>query len=357
MYKIPLSRPSYLSYTTEVCEAVNKVIRSGFIAQGPKVEEFEQRIAEYTSTKYAVAVSSGTAGLFLCLKACGIGADDEVITTPYTFIATVFAIQQTGAKPVFCDVDRQTYNIDNKLIRSQLHKKHISQNKVIMPVDILGLPVSTDEINDSWPIILDSCESLGNHPDRPFTAQVFGLYPNKLLTTGEGGIICTNDKGLADYCRAYRNQGRRPGDTWLDSSQEGFNYRTTDLQAAIGIVQLNHIDEIIERRRKVIQRYNDNGIYLSQRIDTDKYNPFVFVIECDNRDKVIQRLKDNGIELKPYFPSVHLMKCVSGYKPGDFPVSEEISRRTLAIPYFADMTESEVDEVCKTLKQTLSQTT
>lgn len=313
---------------------------------GEVTEEFEQRIADYVGTKYAVAVSSGTAGLFLCLKACGVGSGDEVITTPYTFIGTVFAIQQTGAKPVFCDVDRQTYNIDLLKLPALWENEH----KAIMPVDVLGLPVDTSNISNI-PIVLDSCESLGNHPNRPFTAQVFGLYPNKLLTTGEGGIICTNDKVLADYCRAYRNQGRCPGDEWLDSSQEGFNYRTTDLQASIGLVQLKYINEIIERRRKVIQRYNDNGIYLSQRIDTDKYNPFVFVLESDNRDKVIQHLKDNGIESKPYFPSVHLMKCINGYKPGDFPVSEEISRRTLAIPYFADMSMNDVDCVSKVLKE------
>jgi len=348
MYRIPLSKPSYMAYTDEVCEAVNKVIRSGHIAQGPIVEQFEQRIAEYTGCRYAIAVSSGTAGLFLCLKACGIGPGDEVITTPYTFIGTVFAIQQTGAKPLFCDVDRNTYNIDLSKLPTLWENKH----KAIMPVDILGLPVDISNIANI-PIILDSCESLGNHPERPFTAQVFGMYPNKLLTTGEGGVICTNDKHLSDYCKAYRNQGRCPGDTWLDSSHEGFNYRTTDLQAAIGIIQLNNIDEIIKRRRKVIQHYNDNGIYLSQRIDTDKYNPFVFVLECDFRDKVMHYMLDCNIEVKPYFPSVHLMKCMSGYKPGDFPISEEISRRTLAIPYFADMSESEVDEVCRVLKQAL----
>jgi perosamine synthetase len=338
-----------MSYIDEVSGAVDKVIRSGHPAMGEQVEKFESKIADYAGTKYAITVSSGTAGLFLCLKAIGIGPGDEVITTPYTFIATVFAIQQTGAKPVFCDVDRQTYNINMATFNRNTFKKI----KAFMPVDILGLPYDTSNNNTALPIIVDSCESLGNHPDRPFTAQVFGMYPNKLITTGEGGVICTNDKELADYCRAYRNQGRCPGDTWLDSSQEGFNYRTTDLQAAIGIVQLNHIDEIIKRRKKVIQRYNDNGIYLSQRIDTNKYNPFVFVLECDFRDKVIQHLKDNSIESKPYFPSVHLMKCMKGYKQGDFPVSEEISKRTLAIPYFADMSESEVDEVCRVLKQAL----
>jgi perosamine synthetase len=220
-----------------------------------------------------------------------------------------------------------------------------------MPVDILGLPVDASDFNLCMPIILDSCESLGNHPDRPFTAQVFGLYPNKLITTGEGGVICTDNKKIADYCKAYRNQGRSPGDTWLDSSQEGFNFRMTDLQAAIGIVQMKHIDEIIHKRKRVIQRYNDNGIYLSQRIDTDKYNPFVFVIESDNRDKVMQHLRDNGIDSRAYFPSIHLMKCISGYKPGDFPISEEASRRTLAIPYFADMSMNDVDYVSKCLME------
>jgi perosamine synthetase len=344
MYNIPLSRPSYLPYIDEVLSATEKVLRSGNIAQGTVVAEFEQRIADYAGTKYAVAVSSGTAGLFLCLKACGVGPGDQVITSPYSFIATVFAIQTTGAKPVFCDVDRDTYNMDLSKFGWYVHRNI----KAYMPVDVFGLPYDTSNIK-GFPVIVDSCESLGNHPDRPFTAQVFGLYPNKLITTGEGGVICTNNKKIADYCKAYRNQGRKPDDTWLDSSQNGFHYRMTDSQAALGIVQMKHIDEIIHRRKQVVRRYNDNGIYLSQRIDTDKYNPFIFVVECDNRDKVMQHLKDNGIDSRAYFPSIHLMKCMNGYKPGDFPISEEISRRTLAIPYFADMSMSDVDYVSKVL--------
>ncbi len=351
MYKISLSRPSYLSYTDEVCAAVNEVIHSGMIAQGVKVSEFESMIADYVGVKHAIAVSSGTAGLYMCLKALGIGPGDEVITSPFTFIATVFAIQQTGAKPVFCDVDRYTYNLSvPTLIRTKLS----SNVKAIMPVDILGLPFYTKRTK-GLPIILDSCESLGNHPDRPFTAQVFGMYPNKIITTGEGGVITTNDKQLADYCRAYRNQGRTPGDTWLDSSQEGFNYRMTDLQAAIGIVQLNHIDEIIYKRKWVVRRYYENGIRLSQRIDYEKYNPFIFVIEVENRIKVMEYLKNKGIDTRAYFPSVHIMGCMKkyGYKKGDFPVSEEISSRTLALPFYTDMTEGEVDKVCSTLKDAL----
>ncbi|MFA5307751.1 MAG: DegT/DnrJ/EryC1/StrS family aminotransferase [Candidatus Babeliales bacterium] len=345
-HNIPLSRPSYLPYIDEVLQATEKVLRSGFIAQGEVVAEFEQRIANYCGTKYGIAVSSGTAGLFLCLKAVGIGQGDEVITTPYTFIATVFAIQQAGAVPVFCDVDRETYNMDLSKFGWYVHRNI----KAYMPVDIFGLPYDTSNIK-GFPVIADSCESLGNHPERPFTTQVFGLYPNKLITTGEGGVICTDNKKIADYCKAYRNQGRSPGDTWLDSSQDGFNYRMTDIQAAIGIVQMKHIDEIIHRRKRVIQRYNDNGIYLSQRIDTDKYNPFLFVIECDNRDKVMQHLLSHGVECRAYFPAIHLMKCMSGYKKGDFPIAEEIASRTLALPFWSDISESEIETVCKILRE------
>ncbi len=349
--RIPLSKPSYLPYIDEVSAEVDRALRSGMIAMGAKVKEFEQMVADYCGTKYAIAVSSGTAGLYMCLKALGIGPGDEVITSPYTFIATVFAIEATGAKPLFCDVDRDTYNIDlNKLKFDSL--KFI---KAYMPVDILGLPKQTNNVNLCLDTIIDSCESLGNKLDRPFTAQVFGLYPNKLITTGEGGIVCTNDKYINDYCRAFRNQGRSPGDTWLESSQEGFNYRLTDLQAAIGIVQMRHIEEIIHKRKHVVERYHENRIRLSQRIDYEKFNPFVFVIEIENRTKVMEHLKEKGIDTRAYFPSVHLMNCMKkyGYKNGDFPVSELISSRTLAIPYFAGMTMDEVDCVSKCLKEAL----
>jgi perosamine synthetase len=349
MYNIPLSRPSYLPYIDEVLQATEKVLRSGNIAQGEAVAEFEQRIADYAGTRYGIAVSSGTAGLFLCLKAVGVGQGDEVITTPYSFIATVFAIQQTGAVQVFVDVDRYTYNLS---IPALTRTKLSDNAKVIMPVDVFGLPFNT-RLLDGIPTILDSCESLGNHPDRPFTAQVFGLYPNKLITTGEGGVICTDNKKIADYCKAYRNQGRSPGDTWLNSSQEGFNFRMTDLQATIGIVQMKHIDEIIHKRKQVVQWYNNNGIYLSQRIDTDKYNPFVFVIEVDNRDKVMQYMLSHGIEVKPYFPCIHLQKPyrTMGYREGMFPVAEEIASRTQALPFWSDISEEEIIEVCRVLKE------
>jgi perosamine synthetase len=304
-------------------------------------------MADYLGVKHCIAVSSGTAGLYLCLKACGIGSGDEVITTPYTFIATIFAIEAAEAIPIMVDVDRHTYNMDYSKIRG----RDLRNGAAFMPVDILGLPIDTKYIDQfHLPIIVDACESLGNKINRPFDAMVFGLYPNKIITTGEGGVIATDNSDIADFCRAYRNQGRRPGDKWLDSSMTGFNYRMTDIQAAIGIVQLSRIDEIIHKRRRVIEQYAKNGIFPSQRIED--FSPFVFVIECDNRDKVMSYLEENGIETRNYFPSVHLMGCMNG-KPGDFPVSEEISRRTLAIPYFADMTEGDIDCVCEALKNAL----
>jgi perosamine synthetase len=360
MYKISLSRPSYLSYTDEVCEAANKVIRSGFIAQGKVTEEFEQRIAEYTGTKYAIAVSSGTAGLFLCLKACGIGPGDEVITTPFSFIASSNVIVHAGAKPVFVDIDRDTYNID--LSKLNLTPDKLKTIKAYLPVDVFGSPKDTSNYNLATPIIIDSCESFGSKIERPFDCCVYAFYPNKQLTTGEGGIICTNNKDIAEYCQAMRNQGRKKGDQWLESSYIGWNYRMTDMQATIGLVQLNHWDEIVEKRQQVYSWYVCNLFYMAvtgkinlQSWTTDNALPFVFTVEVSNRDKVMQHMLSQGIECKPYFPCIHTQKpyLEMGYKKGDFPVAELVSSRTLAIPFYTDMSEPEVDIVCKTLKKAL----
>jgi len=323
MYKIPLSKPSYLPYIDEVLSATEKVLRSGHIAMGDQVEAFEQRIAEYCGTKYAIAVSSGTAGLFLCLKSIGVGPGDEVITTPFSFIASSNVIVYCGATPVFIDIDRSTYNIDTK---NKPAKINPNITKAILLVDTFGNPVDTndwlygaDKGNAGnyryYPkIILDSCESFGSKMSRPFTAAVYAFYPNKQLTTGEGGIIVTDNQDIAEYCQAMRNQGRKKGDQWLDSSMIGYNYRMTDLQAAIGLVQLDHWDEIIYKRMRIYNYYLDcldDAILLRYPIipNPDKCNmfsPFVFTIEVPNRDKVMQYLLDHGIECKPYFPAIHL---------------------------------------------------
>jgi len=389
MYKIPLSRPSYLPYIDEVLQATEKVLRSGNIAQGEVVAEFERRIADYAGTKYGIAVSSGTTGLFMCLKAVGIGPGDEVITSPYSFIASSNVIVHAGAKPVFCDVDRYTYNIDLRQIQTAMYKRYTDKyeesskvlserTSAILPVDIFGNPVDTSVVNEfshpnvtdgngnvcKWrfPIILDACESFGSKIDRPFDAAVYAFYPNKQLTTGEGGCIVTDNKDIADYCRAMRNQGRKEGDKWLDSSYVGWNFRMTDLQAAIGIVQLNHWDEIkLKRQWAALQYTAELGeLFCDRKINWQEYTtddmcPFVFTVEVDNRDKVMQYMLSHGIEVKPYFPCIHLQKPYrgAGYHEGMFPVAEEIASRTLAIPFWSDISEGEISEVCRVLKEAL----
>ncbi len=361
MYKIPLSKPSYLPYIDEVLSATEKVIRSGHIAMGDQVELFEQRIADYCGTKHAIAVSSGTAGLFLCLKSIGIGPGDEVITTPFSFIASTNVIVHAGATPVFVDIDRSTYNLSvPSLIRTQLSNKI----KAILPVDTFGNPFDTNRV-EGLPIILDACESFGSKMSRPFDAAVYAFYPNKALTTGEGGVIVTDNQNITEYCQAMRNQGRKKGDQWLDSSIIGWNFRMTDLQAAIGLVQLNHINEIVLKRQQVYMTYLDkigHDEVLTGKLktqihsrDASAINPFVFTVEVPNRDKVMQYLLDHGIECKPYFPAIHLQKPYRdmGYHEGMFPVAEEVASKTLALPYWSDMSEDEIVEVCRVLKEAL----
>jgi perosamine synthetase len=375
MYRIPLSKPSYTAYADEVCEAVNKVIRSGFIAQGKVTEEFEQRIAEYTGCRYTVAVSSGTAGLFLCLKACGIGPGDEVITTPFSFIASSNVIVHAGAKPVFVDIDRDTYNMDVRYKPALIDPR---KTKAILPVDVFGNPIDTnywlygaDKDNEDnyryYPgIIIDSCESFGTKMSRPFDAAVYAFYPNKQLTTGEGGVIVTNNQSIAEYCQAQRNQGRKKGDQWLESSYIGYNYRMTDMQASMGLVQLDHWDEILKKRLHVYEGYLKK---LPEKIiqypklnnsnnSLEMFSPFVFTVEVPNRDKVMQHMLSQGIECKPYFPAIHLQKPYRdmGYNEGMFPVAELVSSRTLALPFFTDMSESEVDFACSVLKDAIKET-
>jgi perosamine synthetase len=350
-----------MAYTDEVCEAINKVIRSGFIAQGPKVEEFEQRIAEYTGCRYAIAVSSGTVGLFLCLKAIGIGPGDEVITTPFSFIASTNVIVHAGAKPVFVDIDRETYNMD----MMSLHRNTLHNIKAFLPVDVFGNPYDTKLMQlQGIPIVLDACESFGSKMQRPFDCAVYAFYPNKQLCTGEGACIVTDNQSIAEYCQAQRNQGRKKGDRWLESSYIGYNYRMTDIQSAIGLVQLNHWDEILEKRLSVYKRYLEllpGKIIQYPKLNNsnnslEMFSPFVFTVEVDNRDKVMQYLLSHEIECKPYFPVIHTQKPYRdmGYHEGMFPVAELVSSRTLAIPFFTDMKESEVDEVCRVLKEALN---
>ena len=258
--KVYLSRP-------DICEkdiqAVVQVLKTPNLALGPKIPEFEKKIADYVGTKYAISVNSGTSALFLCVKALNIGKDDEVITTPFTFIASTNCILMVDAKPVFVDIDPDNLNIDPKKIEAKITKK----TKAILPVAVFGNPAGMDEVvkiakKHNLPVIEDSCEALGSELNGKKAGSfgivgTFAFYPNKQMTTGEGGMIVTDNKEIADRCVSLRNQGRGQGGGWLAHERMGYNFRLSDINAALGITQLERIEEFIQKRQRVAQWYQE----------------------------------------------------------------------------------------------------
>jgi perosamine synthetase len=368
--QIHLSRPDI---TEKEIEAVCTVLRSPNLSLGPKLEEFEQAFTEYIGTKRAVAVNSGTSGLFLCMLALGIKPGDEVITTPFTFIASATSIMMAGAKPVFVDIDPATLNIDPARIESVINEK----TKAILPVEVFGNPAGLDKVCEiaakhNLLVIEDSCEALGSALNGKKVGtfgimSVFAFYPNKQITTGEGGMILTDDDGLADMCVSLRNQGRSKGGGWLGHERLGYNFRLSDINCALGIVQLSRIEEIKAKRNQVAQWYQeiladeDRLIVPAGATDCDM-SWFVFVVRLaegftlEQRDQILQNMASHGIQVSNYFPPVHLMPFISeqfGYKQGDFPVTESASNSTIALPFYNNLTRDQVAVICKTLKQLL----
>lgn len=363
--RYPLARPN-ISQREE--RNVLKVLRSGTLSIGPFVEEFEQKFAKTVGTKYACAVSSGTAGLHIALIAAGIGPGDEVITTPFSFIASANSILYVGAKPVFADIDPETYNIDTKKIELLITKK----TKAIMPVHVFGQCADMREImqiarKHKLVVIEDACESL-KATYRKKEAGTFGLagvfafYANKQMTTGEGGMLVTNDKRTYELARSLRNQGRAPNMQWLDHDRLGFNYRMDEMSAAMGVAQLEQLPESIRERRIIAALYNKHLAPYREWITTPKVAPgnfhtyFVYVVQVHKRtvmrDDVIKRLLALGIGSKPYLPSIHLFsfyKKLLRTKKGDFPVSELVSARTLALPVYVGLTEKDISRIVHAL--------
>jgi perosamine synthetase len=349
----------------------------------PKLAEFEQAFAEYIGTKRAVAVNSGTSGLFLCMLALGIGPGDEVITTPFTFIASATSIMMAGARPVFVDIDPVSLNIDPAKIESRITDK----TKAVLPVEVFGNPTGLDKVCEiaqehNLSVIEDSCEALGSSLKGKRigtfgTMSVFGFYPNKQITTGEGGMILTDDDGLADMCVSLRNQGRDQhracslGEAkqrgWLGHDRLGYNFRLSDIHCALGIVQLSRIDQIKAKRRQVAKWYqemlaDDDRLIVPAEPDDCDMSWFVFVVRLadgftlEQRDRILQAMKSQNIQVSNYFPPVHLQPFMVeqfGYKQGDFPVTEGVSRRTIALPFYNNLTKDETAIVCKTLKEIL----
>jgi len=353
--------------TLEEINLVNEVLKSGLLSMGPKVKEFENQFKEVFNTKHAIAVNSGTSALHLLIRALGIEEGDEVITTPFSFIASTNCILFEKAKPVFVDIDEKTLNIDIDKIEEKITNK----TKAILPVDVFGHPNNMKEIMKlarkyDLKVIEDSCEAIGSEYEGIKSgtladAGVFAFYPNKQITTGEGGMIVTDDDNIADLCRSMRNQGRSITGLWLYHERLGYNYRMSDVNAAIGIVQMRRLDEIIAKRNKVAKLYNERlkgvkGItipYVDSKVT--KMSWFVYVIRVDeyiDRDKMMDYLIENSIACKPYFTSIHLqsyMKDMFGFKEGDFSITEKVEKSTIALPFYNNLREDQIDYITERL--------
>lgn len=365
--KVRLSKPFI---GKEEIDAVIAVMQSGTLSLGPKLEEFEKMFADYIGAKHAIAVNSGTSGLHLIVKALGIKEGDEVITTPFSFIASANVALFEGAKPVFVDIDKNTYNMDPSKIEEAITPK----TRAILPVHVFGQACDMDPIISiakkyNLKIIEDSCEAIGarykNKKAGTFgDASVFAFYPNKQITTGEGGMIVTNNDEIATLCRSYRNQGR---DTmaWLGHARMGYNYRLDEMSCALGVEQLKKIETILNMRKNVAEKYlkklaHNKNVILPIVPSYNRESWFVFVIQVRagiNRNRVIDLLKERGVASNIYFPPIHLQKFYKenfGFKEGDFPITEEISNRTIALPFFTEITDDEIDYVCKNLVEAIS---
>ncbi|AQQ08829.1 UDP-4-amino-4-deoxy-L-arabinose--oxoglutarate aminotransferase [Sedimentisphaera cyanobacteriorum] len=353
---------------TEI-QAVTEVLKSGKLSLGPKLAEFEEAVKALTGAKYAVAVNSGTSGLFLCLKAMGIGPGDEVITTPFTFIASVNVILQAGAKPVFADIHPDYLNMNPDLIDELVTPK----TKAIEAVHAFGNPWGIDEVQRiarerGLMLIEDSCEAIGtvykSIPAGMFgDAGFFAFYPNKQITTGEGGIIITDNPELADLCRSLRNQGRSPDGGWLSHERVGYNFRLSDINCALGTAQLSRFAEIKMKRSQAAGKYieklnSDKRLIMPQLPDNCDFSWFVFVVrlteDCslNQRNELLDMLKSEGVCASNYFPPVHLqpfIKAPLGIEEGSFPVTESVSSRTVALPFHSNLSDEKIDFVCEKL--------
>ena len=381
MIELPLSQPDI---TDREIKAVTDVLRSGRLSIGPRQDLFEEMVASRAKRRHGVAISSGTAGLHLIMLALGIGPGDEVITTPFSFIASSNAILMVGAKPVFVDICPRSYNIDPQNIEAAITPK----TKAILAVEVFGNPRHMDAVEKiarqhEIPLIEDCCEAIGSELNgRPCgnfgRAGVFAFYPNKQITTGEGGVIVTDDDRLADLCRSLRNQGRAipqqendPFNSqgvgqWLAHERLGYNYRLSEIAAALGCVQMERLDEILERRRGVaglyMQRLMDWDDLVLPTVDPDcmaTMSWFVFVVRlttdytAEDRDRIVEGLRMHDVGSATYFPCIHLQPFYQqqfGFKEGDFPVAETISDRTLALPFFNQLDETQADLVVHTLQ-------
>ena len=364
--EIPLARP-FLDEREE--QLVLEVLRSGRLSLGPTIEEFERLVAERVGAPYAAAVSSGTAGLHLLCRIAGIEPGDEVITSTLSFAASANCFIYEGGVPVFADVDPRTLNMDPASVEAAITER----TKAIVAVDIFGYPCELDELREvaerhGLAVIQDSAEALGaEYKGVPVgghgVAAIFGFYPNKQLATGEGGVVTTHDEETYQLVVSMRNQGRQyAGGSWFDHVRLGFNYRWTDIQAAVGIAQLEKLDRMLELRAQAASRYGEllaglDGVETLIHDDADhKRSWFVYVVKLApelDRDAVMAALRRDGVATAEYIPCIHLqeyMRREYGFREGQFPVAEETSRRTLALPFFPQIEVEDQVRVAEVLR-------
>jgi len=362
---IPLSSPDI---TEAEIEAVTAVLRTSRLSLGPQMEAFEDAMANYIGLTDAIAVSSGTAGLHLCIKALGIGEGDEVIVPSFTFIAAANAIRYERANPVFVDIDAESLNMSPASIEQAITPK----TRAVLVVHTFGRPAEMAailEIANRYHlfIIEDACEAIGaiyqGRKAGSFgDAAVFAFYPNKQITTGEGGMVVTRRPELAAHVRALRNQGRYDGSDWLQHAELGYNYRLSEINCALGLAQLKRIESILQQREKVARQYQKSLENISRLIlpATDvpgtRISWFVYVIRLDtaftesDRDGVITTLINAGIGCARYFAPVHLQPSYTAWRnSAELPVTEAQASRTIALPFFNRITEDEIAQVSNAL--------
>ncbi len=356
-------------------ELVLETLRSGRLSLGPRLAEFEARFGEWLGASHASAVSSGTAGLHLALRACGVERGDEVVTTPFSFVASANSILYEDARPVFCDIDPQTLNLDPEAAAAAVGPRTAG----LLPVHIFGYPAAMPAFEriaaerGLW-IVEDTCEALGAvHADGARVGtrghlSVFAFYANKQLVTGEGGVVISPSAEVKAHIDSERNQGRAPDMDWLDHDRLGFNYRLSDLACALGVAQLERLHAMLADRARAAALYGQalagiEGLELPLP-DTggNRRSWFVYVVQVPedaDRDAVIEALRARGVDAKPYLPAIHLMSFYRerfGHRPGEFPICEDISARSVALPFFPALTEGQVGRVAEALAAALAST-
>jgi perosamine synthetase len=366
---VPLARP-VLGEAEE--RAVIEVLRSGQLSLGPRVPAFEAAFAERLGARHASAVSSGTAALHLALRAVGVSDGDEVVTSPFSFVASANVVLFERARPVFCDIDPRTLNLDPDAAAAAI----TGRTTALLPVHIFGYPADVPALErHGLPIVEDACEALGAiHADGvPVGGRghpaAFGFYANKQLTTGEGGMLVMGSAEHKERVDSERNQGRAPDMGWLDHDRLGFNYRLTDIACALGSVQLERLDGMLADRARVAGWYREALAELVAETDLDlpcedadgeTRGWFVFVVQLPHdvdRDETIRALAQLGVQSKPYLPAIHLMSFYRerfGHRPGEYPVCEDVAARSVALPFFPEMTEGQVARVAEALGRVLA---